>query len=368
MSTDLAVRGRNKVDTTTTAMENLDKFDPEHLDDEEYEPLAGGDLRAAEEAMAARDRAEGRGRQQVLGRKESDSDSEPEEEPEKGKKQATLFAFFKKAKKPASEEESATVAVATLKAEAEAKAMLHKVTKPSKCGGSGVEEGSLVWAKLPGYPWWPGLLCASHRGPVARQSEGVAEVHVLFLGEQTRAWVAQSMVRRWEQEVERSGGKDDPLWRKGVEEAEGAVGMTEEERLALMVADDEEDNEEDDDENEEDENDQRKPVQKRRRIMVCNDSDDSDDEEEKKQEDKETDEEEEEEYEVEQILDKRVEEGVTKYLIKWLGFEEKEDNTWEPVDNLDCGDKIEKFEESLGKRSLCVKDKIEDDELSAAAC
>lgn len=41
-------------------MENLDKFDPELLDDEEYEPLADGDRMAAELAMQERDRKEGR--------------------------------------------------------------------------------------------------------------------------------------------------------------------------------------------------------------------------------------------------------------------------------------------------------------------
>ena len=47
-------------------MENLDKFDPEHLDDEEYEPLADGDRRAAELAMQGRDMKEGRRQEKVL--------------------------------------------------------------------------------------------------------------------------------------------------------------------------------------------------------------------------------------------------------------------------------------------------------------
>merc|ERR1719203_2462828 len=74
------------------------------------------------------------------------------------------------------------------------------------------------------------------------------------------------------------------------------------------------------------------PAKKRRRIVMM-ESDDSESEGEA--------------FEVEKILDKRVEDGVTKYLIKWAGFDKEEDNTWEPKGNLDCSEKIKLFEESL---------------------
>merc|ERR1712059_205523 len=55
-----------------------------------------------------------------------------------------------------------------------------------------------------------------------------------------------------------------------------------------------------------------------------------------------------EEYEVEKILDKRVEKGgYTEYLVKWRNYEEGE-NTWEPVDNLGDAEKaIKLFEKEL---------------------
>lgn len=53
-----------------------------------------------------------------------------------------------------------------------------------------------------------------------------------------------------------------------------------------------------------------------------------------------------EEYEVEKILDKRVTKtGFTEYLVKWRNYEDPEENTWEPLDNLGDAEKaIKVFE------------------------
>ncbi|KAI6171203.1 Chromo domain-containing protein [Aphelenchoides bicaudatus] len=49
---------------------------------------------------------------------------------------------------------------------------------------------------------------------------------------------------------------------------------------------------------------------------------------------------------VEAILAKRVNKGKTEYLIKWQGYDDPEDNTWEPTDNCDCAELIENFEKT----------------------
>merc|ERR1719228_1684167 len=52
----------------------------------------------------------------------------------------------------------------------------------------------------------------------------------------------------------------------------------------------------------------------------------------------------EEEYEGERILEKRVEKnGYTEYLVKWRNYEDPEENTWEPLDNLGEAEKAIKL-------------------------
>ncbi|KAL1507093.1 hypothetical protein AB1Y20_007951 [Prymnesium parvum] len=50
-------------------------------------------------------------------------------------------------------------------------------------------------------------------------------------------------------------------------------------------------------------------------------------------------------YEPEKVVAQRLAKGVSQFLVKWVGYESK-DNTWEPIENLaGCEDIIADFKE-----------------------
>jgi len=199
-------------------MSNLDKFDPELLDDEQEFEEDEDAVRAAEAELEARDKREGREKVLALPKKPRDvSDSEEEEEEKEGdgKKQTSLFSFFKRKPKKTEEEckseepESASLSVSVLKAQADAEAQRPKLARRQKAGR---EPGCLVWAKMQGYPWWPAIVCEHpSQGEVERGSGTSVEVHVKFLGEEHRSWIAASLLKQWDEEVDKSGGAKEKL-------------------------------------------------------------------------------------------------------------------------------------------------------------
>jgi hypothetical protein len=60
------------------------------------------------------------------------------------------------------------------------------------------------------------------------------------------------------------------------------------------------------------------------------------------------------EYEVEEILRKRVRNGMTEYLVKWKGYNDA-DNTWEPTGNLHCPDRVAEFTQKQEKRNQATE-------------
>ena len=65
---------------------------------------------------------------------------------------------------------------------------------------------------------------------------------------------------------------------------------------------------------------------------------------------------EDEEYEVEEILNKRIKKGQVEYLVKWKGWDLPEHNTWEHKDNLDNSTEvITEYEIKLEQQKLMRK-------------
>merc|ERR1712142_409056 len=56
-----------------------------------------------------------------------------------------------------------------------------------------------------------------------------------------------------------------------------------------------------------------------------------------------------EEFVVEKIVKKRINKKVVEYLVKWEGYD-KLQNTWEPIDNLNCKKMMDEFEEKLKQK------------------
>ena len=64
-------------------------------------------------------------------------------------------------------------------------------------------------------------------------------------------------------------------------------------------------------------------------------------------------------FEIEMILDKRVIKGKkVEYLIKWKNFDDPEDNTWEPADDLEVADELIQIFENLMAQDKKQKDDI----------
>jgi hypothetical protein len=60
-------------------------------------------------------------------------------------------------------------------------------------------------------------------------------------------------------------------------------------------------------------------------------------------------------YEVEKILNHRIDGSELQFLVKWLGYDDPGDDTWEPISQLqDCAYKIAEYQRSLQPFSVVL--------------
>ncbi|XP_053317334.1 DNA mismatch repair protein Msh6 [Spea bombifrons] len=160
--------------------------------------------------------------------------------------------------------------------------------------------GDLVWAKMPGHPWWPSLVYNHPKSDSHLRGKGKSlHVHVQFFDDPpTRGWIAAKYMKPFSGstavEVQKGGMffSSKPELRKAMKMADDAMKKNKSHRLALAVCVDASDSEEDKETEDgsplskEDEKIQAdRPINqsngkpKRRRIMTLTDSDSGSDDE-----------------------------------------------------------------------------------------
>ncbi|GBM88863.1 Zinc finger CW-type PWWP domain protein 1 [Araneus ventricosus] len=94
--------------------------------------------------------------------------------------------------------------------------------------------GAMVWAKLPGFDWWPAMIEDS---PDTQEffvtlGNGVEEYHVTFFGKSPkRSWIKASHIREYAPDTSNKPSKGSSTLRKSIEQAEEAAKLPIKERL-----------------------------------------------------------------------------------------------------------------------------------------
>ena len=84
------------------------------------------------------------------------------------------------------------------------------------CRGERLVSGDFVWAKYDDYPWWPCYLCADPAGG-GRWLKDDGTVRIIFCGDVSEAWVAQSQLKPFLPNLSRHRG--DPRIKDALKEA-----------------------------------------------------------------------------------------------------------------------------------------------------
>ena len=99
----------------------------------------------------------------------------------------TLFSYFKPVASGTTSPQPAKPKSATSKPQTEKTG--DKGVKVLSIEGTPVSVGLLVWAKMAGHPWWPGLVTKHPVSNAFKKGRKHIEVHVQFFGQPpSRGW------------------------------------------------------------------------------------------------------------------------------------------------------------------------------------
>ncbi len=107
-------------------------------------------------------------------------------------------------------------------------------------GDEAVSPGLLVWAKMEGHPWWPGMVTPHPPGALGRVLRGkkCPEVHVQFFGRPpTRGWVPVKHLEVLTQGSVGQHQEEEVGFEEAMQEAGEAIGLTLKARLEDLVVD-----------------------------------------------------------------------------------------------------------------------------------
>jgi len=90
--------------------------------------------------------------------------------------------------------------------------------------------GSLVWAKIGGFPFWPAMVCPDWRsGPLQSYHRKVAsyhQYHVRFFGDASEAWINRSGLKKHPEEQPQTVGTVSKTKKKDFENAQNDIMLS----------------------------------------------------------------------------------------------------------------------------------------------
>lgn len=146
-------------------------------------------------------------------------------------KKGTLFSYFKPVPSAASSPQPAKPRKSASKPQTE------KTGEKALCvEGIPITVGMLVWAKMAGHPWWPGLVTPHPSTNAFKKGRKHIEVHVQFFGQPaSRGWIPLTSLELFTNESTSAHNENESGFEEAKMEASQALKMAVTDRESLIV-------------------------------------------------------------------------------------------------------------------------------------